>query len=298
MNRRSPLPWLLAIAPLAACASAPPRAAVDLQPARDAVAAARAAGAAERAPDCLKRAAGYLGEAEAAAGKGGKAEDASWLSRLAVVEAQCAAQLSTSAEPVERPPEVEKPAPETERLQSKLKKADDEQRRLEDAVALLTRDLELTENEIIRLKAKLRGLDSKAEASSAIAEARILMKRYQEQRGRSVNLARCQELVERAEQQILDENYGAASFFAQKAQELLQDRRRTAPSGGAERSAPKKDYTVVATTLNIRSEPSPTARVVGKLKKGETLQALAIRGDWVRVKIEGGDGWVYLRLLR
>ncbi len=298
MTRRSPLLLLLAIVPLAACASAPARGAPDLQAARDAVAAARVAGAAERAPDCLKRAEGYLGEAEAAAGKGGKPVDASWLSRLAVVEAQCAERLSTSAQPVERLPEVEKPTAEAERLQGKLKKADDEQRRLEDAVALLTRDLELTENEIIRLKAKLRGLDSKAEASSAIAEARILMKRYQEQRGRSVNLARCQELVERAEQQILDENYGAASFFAQKAQELLQDRRRTAPSGGAERQAPKQDYTVVATTLNIRSDPSPTARVVGKLKKGETLQALAIRGEWVRVKIEGGDGWVYLRLLK
>jgi len=54
---------------------------------------------------------------------------------------------------------------------------------------------------------------------------------------------------------------------------------------------------VVATTLNIRSEPAPTARIVGKTKKGDKLQALAIRGNWVRVKIVGGDGWVYLPLL-
>lgn len=299
MNRRSRLALALAVAPLAACASAPPRAAVDLQPAREAVAAARAAGASERAPECLKRAEAYLGEAEAAAAKGGQAADASWLSRLAVAEAHCAAALSTSARAVERLPEAEKAAAaEADKLQGKLKKADDDQRRLEDDIALLTRDLELTENEIIRLKAKLRGLDSKAEASSAIAEARILMKRYQEQRGRTVNLARCQQLVERAEQQILDENYGAASFFAQKAQELLQDRRRTTPpSEGNERAAPKSDYTVLAATLNIRSDANPGAPIVAKAKKGDKLQALGIRGDWLRVRIAGGEGWVYLPLL-
>lgn len=242
----------------------------------------------------MKRAEEYLGEAEAAAGT---SADARWLSRLAIAEAQCATRLSARPEALPRLPEVETAAPEADKLQGKLKKADEEQRRLEDALVLLTRDLELTESEIIRLKAKLRGLDSKAEASSAIAEARILMKRYSEQRGRTANLTRCQELVERAELQIVDQNYGAASFFAQKAQELLQDRRRTAPTENAEREAPKKSYTVVATSLHIRSDPSPTARVVGKAKKGDSFEALAMRGDWLRVKIEGGDGWVYRRLL-
>ena len=298
MNRRCPL--LLAIVSLTACASAPTKAPpTDLQPAREAVAAARAAGAAERAPACLKRAESYLGEAEAAASKGGKAADAGWLARLSVAEAQCAVHLSNSAQAVERLPEMEKAAAaaEAEKLQGRIKKADDDQHRFEETVALLTRDLELTENEIIRLKAKLRGLDSKAEASSAIAEARILMKRYQEQRGRTANLVRCQELIERAEQQILDQNYGAASFFAQKAQELLQDRRRSTPSDATEHAAPRKDYRVVAATLNIRSEPSRTARIVAKAKKGQTLEALAMRGDWVRVKIVGGDGWAYQPLL-
>ncbi len=294
MNRLVLLPVLFAALPLLACASAPTRGALDLQPARAAVAAARAAGAAEWVPDCMKRAEDYLGEAEAAAGKG---DDARWLSRLAIAEAQCAARLSASAEAVQRLPEVEKATSAADKLQARLKKADGEQRRLEDEIALLNRDLELTESEIIRLKAKLRGLDSKAEASSAVAEARILMKRYQEQRGRTASLARSQGLVERAEQQIVEENYGAASFFAQKAQELLQDRRRAAPIESAGREAPKKSYTVLATSLNIRSDPSPNARVVGKARKGDSFEALAILGDWLRVKIEGGAGWVYRPLL-
>ena len=184
-------------------------------------------------------------------------------------------------------------------LQGKLKKADDDQRRLEDDIALLTRDLELTENEIIRLKAKLRGLDSKAEASSAIAEARILMKRYQEQRGRTVNLARCQELVERAEQQILDENYGAASFFAQKAQELLQDRRRTTPPLRRQRAgrAEERLHGASPRPLNIRSDAEPQRP---RRRQGE--EGRRARRRWRCAGTGSGSGsraasgWVYLPL--
>ena len=291
-------PWFLRLAlalPLASCATAKPQK-VDLQPAREAVAAARDAGAADKAPDCLKRAEGYLGQAEAA--EHGKPVDAAWLSRLAISEARCASQLAASAETVAKLPEALKAASEADRLQAKLKKADDDRRRLEEEVALLTRDLEFTENEIIRLKAKLRGLDNKAEASSAIAEARILMNRYRTQRGRTPNLDRSQELVERAEQQIVEENFGAAAFFAQKAEDLLQDRRRTpAADAAADRPAPKKQYTVRVPTLNIRSDASETAEIVGKAAKGDVLFAETVRGDWLSVTAGTVSGWVYRRLV-
>jgi SH3-like domain-containing protein len=297
MRRGSGSCLLAAALLLAGCATrTPPR--VDLQAARDALAAARKVHAPERAPDCMKRAEDYLAQAEAAAVKAREAGDAGWLSQLAVSEARCAAQLSTTAVAMQRLPEAEKAAAEAERLQVRARKADDDQRRLEEEVALLSRDLELTENEIIRLKAKLRGLDSKAEASSAIAESRILLKRYQEQRGRSANLARSQELVERAEQQILEENYGAAAFFAQKAQDLLQDRRRSADVGGVpERAAPKKQYTVRAEVVNIRAEPSTSANVVGKAAMGDVLDAVAVRGEWLKVTAGSVSGWVYRRLV-
>jgi Bacterial SH3 domain/Domain of unknown function (DUF4398) len=289
MVRGSWLALLAAALPLASCATAKtPR--LDLQPARDAVAEARKAGGPERAPDCMKRAEGYLAKAEAGGG------DARWLSELAISEARCAGHVSAAA--TERLPALEKATSEADRLQARMKKADEEQRRLEDEVALLSRDLEITENEIIRLKAKLRGLDSKAEASSAIAEAQILMNRYQERWGRTANLARCQELVERAEQQIVEENYGAAAFFAQKAQDLLQDRRRAgSPAAGAERPAPRKQYTVRATTVNIRSEPSTEASVIGQAAKGDVLDATLLRGDWLRVTTGATSGWVYRRLV-
>ncbi len=298
---RGSRPWLLAAtAALAACAAkTPPKTAVvDLQPAREAVAAARKAGASEHAPDCLKRAESYLSRAEDAAGKAKKPVDAEWLSQLAIAEARCATQLTSADTPDLRVAEVEKAAAQVDRLQARAKKSDEDQRRLEDEVALLSRDLELTENEIIRLKAKLRGLDSKAEASSAIAEARIFMNRYQEQRGRTANLARCEELVERAEQQIVEENYGAAAFFAQKAQDLLQDRRRSGgPETAGDRPPSKKQYTVRAATVNLRAEPRTSAAIVGKAAKGDVLTAVAARGDWLKVTLGEVTGWVYRRLV-
>jgi hypothetical protein len=290
-------PWLLLLPVvfLSGCATTKATR-VDLQPARQAVAAARDAGAAEKAPDCMKRAQDYLGRAEAANGK--KAGDARWLSELAISEARCASQVSAQAVQVQKLPEALKAASEADRLQARLKKSDDEHRRLEDEVALLSRDLELTENEIIRLKAKLRGLDSKAEASSAIAEARILMNRYQAQRGKTANLERCQELVERAEQQILEENFGAAAFFAQKAEDLLQDRRRPAPVPEAsDRPAPKKSYTVRVPTLNIRATPGTDSEIVGRATRGDVLEAGFVRGDWLSVTAGDVSGWVYRTLV-
>jgi hypothetical protein len=72
--------------------------------------------------------------------------------------------------------------------------------------------------EVIRTKARLQGIETKAEASSAIAEARILMTRL-DARDRAT-LSRCQELLDKAEQQINENNFGAAVFFARKAQDI------------------------------------------------------------------------------
>jgi hypothetical protein len=194
--------------------------AVDLEPARAAVEEARRAGAPEKAPGSFNQALGHLREAEGlltqpGSGARDRAVRAEWLARLSTVEAQCASNLSAlpTAE------EVKASGSERETLQGRLRRLNDEKRRLEDRVALLQRDLELTETEVIRVKARLQGMETKAEASSAVAEARILMRRL-ESRGKGAALGRVQELVTKAEQQLAQDNYGAAVFFARRAQDL------------------------------------------------------------------------------
>ena len=110
---------------------------------------------------------------------------------------------------------------EVDRLSARIKKMEEDQHRLEDKVAVLTRDLEVTETELIRTKARLKGNETKAEASAAIAEARILAGRLAEDKTRASVLARSEESLAKAEEQLSAGNYGAALFFASKAQDLV-----------------------------------------------------------------------------
>ena len=285
--------------PLGACATAGPaplRVQVDLEPARKAVEEARQAGAPERAQEPFAKAEGHLKEAEGLNAAGGeKAREADWLGRLAVVEAQLAAAMAhlsgTDARVGERAA-----AQETDRLATRLRKANDEQRRLEEKVASLAQALELTEKEVIRTKARLKGNETKAEASSAIAEARILLRRMSDEKGRSAAaLARGNEDLTKAEGQLKDENFGAAVFFAMRAQESAlkaQETARPSDTTETERVAPKKTYMVKTATANIRRGPATSEPIVAKAPKGATLEASAVRGDWIRVSYQGKTGWV------
>jgi hypothetical protein len=291
---------VLSLLTLGGCASRAPKAApVDLEPARRAVEAAREAGAPERATETLARAEGHLREAEALAEDGhGDVREASALARLTVAEAECAATLAT-ARPIAECPAVDAPATSLEQgLQERLARAEDERLRLEERVSLLLKELELTETEVIRTKAKLKG-QTKAEASSAIAETRILLRRLTDQGVRSPHLARCEQLLQRAETLIDEENYGGAAFLAITAQDLLEQTRRLAVDRAAlDTPAPRARYVVGAEIANIRRGPSTTEPVIGQATRGTTLPATVVRGDWVRVSTGTVTGWIYRPLLR
>src|SRR6185503_14187314 len=146
------------------------------------------------------------------------------LARLAAAEARCAAAVARQALSVKA--ERDKRTTSTsdlDRLNARLKKSEEEQRRLEERVALLQRDLELTETEIIRTKARLKGIETRAEASSAIAEARILTGRL-DPKARAATVSLCNENIAKAEAQLTatPANYGAAVFFATKAQDIAK----------------------------------------------------------------------------
>ncbi|HSB61761.1 MAG TPA: hypothetical protein VLI67_08570, partial [Vicinamibacteria bacterium] len=188
---------------------------VDLGPARDALQEARHAGAPQRAAEAFRQAEAHLKEAEALGARGGltaaRAQQAEFLGRLATAEARCATNLARLY------PAASARADDGDAA-SRLRRVEEERRRLEERAALLQRDLELTETEVVRTKARLEGAETKADASSAIAEARILVGRLDpDDRGTS---GRCLELLTKAEQQINEGNFGAAVFFARKAQEI------------------------------------------------------------------------------
>jgi hypothetical protein len=306
---RTPLTHTIAaavlVAPLLACGG---RIKVDLDPARAAVAEAREAGAPARSPEAFGRAEADLQSAEALATGDRTRRDRRGAQRaadLAVAEAHCATALSRSVHQAEQATSkaaaaVAASTAETDRLSARLRKSEEDQKRLDEKLAALARDLEVTETELIRTKARLKGNETKAEASAAIAEARILAGRLAEDKSRASVLARTEESLAKAEEQLTAGNYGAALFFATKAQDLTA--RTDADddghaAGGGRIPAPATSY-VVRTTARIRNGPDRGESVVGRVPAGVRLARQAMRGDWVKVTFGAVTGWVHSSLLQ
>ena len=289
------------LAALSCCATAAaPRPPVDLSQARAKIAEAEAAGAERLAPEPLERAVGHLQEAQdaVALGKGASEHDrAEALGRLALAEAEWAASLAVTRGEPSAPPRCEGGDPSRADLEVRLRRAEEDQRHLEERVTFLMKELDLTETEVVRTKAKIKG-QTKAEASSAIAEARILLRRMVDEGMRSPNLAHCQELVNLAENLLTGENVAGAVFFAMTAQDLLEKTRKLAGDPTAlDRPSPRESY-VASALLNIRKNPGTNEPVVGHVPKGAAVGATTQRGDWIFVKHESVEGWVYAPLLQ
>lgn len=300
-----PTPFALAsLLLLTGCASrgAPPPK-LDLAPAREAIDVARSAGADRKAREPLSRAEAHLKEAEKlasgpGAGDHGAVQEAQALARLAATEAEWAASVAATPATAAPPSRPEETLPARGEMEARLRRAEEEQRRLEERIGLLLKELELTETEVVRTKAKLKG-QTKAEASSAIAEAHILLRRMTDEKVRGSSFLRCQELLDRAEQLLVEENYGGAAFFAMTAQDLVEQTRRLANDPAAlDRSAPKKTYVVTSDTANLRKAPGLTQPIVAQVPRGASVDASVVRGDWVRVTYGDVDGWIYRPLLQ
>jgi hypothetical protein len=290
-------------ATLGACVTARTPPPVNLAPARAALEDARQAGAPKAAPDSFNEADRHLKEAEGLLGRRGKtayddALRADGLAQLASAEARCAASTARLAATIPRIEKEKKAAStaEMDRLNARLRRSEEDQRRLEERVVLLLRDLELTETEIIRTKARLKGIETRAEASSAIAEARILAGRL-DPKARAATLSVCNENITKAEAQLNAVNYGAAVFFATKAQDIAKKAQESSDAGrhlgpDDERPSPQTSYRVKAKTANIRKGPDVSEEVLAEAPEGSVLEATSVKGDWVKVTYNGVAGWV------
>ena len=192
---------------------------VNLVPARAAVEEARKAGAPEHAAEAFNAAQDTLQQAETLIAVSPQKPDLDAQRLADIATAQAKGAAATAKVAIELA-ELKRTATVGDRsLAARLKRAEEEQRKLEDRIELLQRDLEVTETELIRSKARLKGNETKAEASAAVAEAQILAGRLAQDRTKAATLARCRESLAKAEEQLGLGNYGAAIFFALKAQD-------------------------------------------------------------------------------
>jgi uncharacterized protein YgiM (DUF1202 family) len=51
-------------------------------------------------------------------------------------------------------------------------------------------------------------------------------------------------------------------------------------------------YYVQSTNATVRSDPSFGAKVIAKVTKGQMLTSTSKSGDWIKVKVDGKDGYI------
>jgi hypothetical protein len=160
--------------------------------------------------------------------------------------------------------------------------------------------------EAVRAKAKLRSLESRAEAASTMAEAEIAMKTIRgrtPERQKDPELLQVERFLEMSAKEFEKENYGGALYLASQAKNLLTVAQ--GPPVRGEQLAPVAGEILFAAALplqitktsNVREGPGLDFRVLATLEKGTRVTGYSYKGQWVRVRGDGLSGWVFQTLV-
>ncbi len=239
------------------------------------------------------------------------------MDRVPVLLAQCML-LAACASGSSR--QVAQPAPDTVVVVESVGRPTAEYRALEQQVAelqlrLLEREaqvLDLQEKhdeamqEVVRTKAKLRSVESKAEAASTMAEAEIALKTLRlvvagKQPGTGVMQAA--QLLEMSAREFEQENFGGSLYLASQAKSLIS---RGQGQLSGDRLLLSDDEILFAAPLplqvvrtsNVRDGPGRGFRILFTLEPGASLTGHARKDRWVRIRDEDGrDGWIFHTLV-
>ena len=162
-------------------------------------------------------------------------------------------------------------------------------------VERLRADLREAEEWIVALESGLRGFHSRADAVSAVAEARIALERVSRTvpwRSDSVTGARSK--IYEASRQLDAGHVGAAVFFASRAQRITDALRAEAQLV----SAWSEKRWIHGVRVHLRAGPSTAHRVVDVLTDRTPVFPESNLDDWTLVRTPNGRvGWVHTSLL-
>lgn len=161
--------------------------------------------------------------------------------------------------------------------------------------------------EVVRAKAKLRSMESKAEAASTLAEGEIALKALRAKVAgleKDTDFIQAEELLKASGLELKKENYSGALYLATQAKVIINQ--------GQERSRGREKTTMIPGEVSfaiplplrvvgpskVREGPGPDFKVLFALKEGAELVGYSYKGPWVRVRAEDGrDGWMYYNLI-
>jgi hypothetical protein len=168
--------------------------------------------------------------------------------------------------------------------------------RLEREVERLRADLAEAEQELVAAESGLRGSRSRADAISALAEARIQVERAaQRAPWRAPLLKEAEEKLDEAERLVEARNFGSAIFFASRAARIARNALEEARMAESESGA----RIISGRRVNLRDGPSTQHAVLAVLLVGTPVFPEREEGDWVLLRTADGPvGWVHHSLIR
>lgn len=193
------------------------------------------------------------------------------------------------------------------RAELRLMERDAQIRELEQRLALQQGMLEETIEEVVRAKAKLRGIESKAQAASQLAEAEIALKALQDLVGgeQAPEYGQAAELIESGTEEFRQENFGGAIYLSGQAKSLISlaeariKEREVIDAGEGEVTFSVPLPLEVTANTNVRAGPGLDRSVITILPQGSPVVGYSYTGEWIRVKLEDdSEGWVYQALLK
>jgi hypothetical protein len=211
------------------------------------------------------------------------------------------------------PPQEEGPDPAVARLEEEKRKLElrllekeSQVQDLNDRLAGQQRMLDEAIQEVVRAKAKLQSLESRAEAASQIAEAEIALKAFEDQAGeeQAADLKQIRQLLTMSAEEFEQENFGGSLYVSNQAKgriQMAQIRLRARETVELESGEVLFAVPVsleVTKASNVREEPSIGSGIQVTLKQGSSVTGFSHKGEWVRVKCEDGTrGWIHQSLL-
>jgi hypothetical protein len=157
----------------------------------------------------------------------------------------------------------------------------------------LTRRLEIAQaaredaiREVVRIRARIQGMASQAEASAMFAEARVILDRmeneaFNEEALAELDLARS--YLARGKGALDNGNPGGAAYLFDLIPGIYEGMKKTDP----------QTIKVSVSIATLRVSPAPSSEKVGSLYQGESATGLEKKKDWMKVKTSSGQtGWI------
>ena len=169
----------------------------------------------------------------------------------------------------------------------------------------LQRKLDEAIEEVVRAKAKLHSLESKAETASTMAEAEIALKALEARmtgKEKGLEAVQAEQLLKTSAREFENQNYGGALYLVNQAKGFIK--------AGEARLKSQENVRAgevffagplalrVLRTGNVREGPGLNFKVVFTLEKGTPLVGHSRKGQWVRIEDQKGRaGWISYTLV-